>query len=80
MLTLKRITFISFVGDTLTTVQVLKNKQILTASSHLNFDTFSKHSIKALNVCPMIISTCDSGKEEMDVFSESLDDGFEDLF
>ena len=80
MLTLKRTALLSFVGDVLTTVQVLKNKQILTASSHLNFDNFSKHSIKTLNDCPMIISTYDSDKEDMDIFSESLEGGYEDLF
>ena len=80
MLTLKRLAFMSFVGDVLTTIQVLKNKQILTVSSHLNFDNFSKHSIKTLNGYPMIISTCDEGREDMDMFSENLEGGYEDLF
>ena len=80
MLTLKRLALMSFVGDVLTTVQVLKNKQILTTSSHLNFDNFSKHSIKTLNGCPMIITTCDEGKADMYLFSENLDGGYEDLF
>ena len=78
MLNLKRTTLITFVGDSLTTVQVLKNNQILTASSHLNFGVFS--IIKVLNGCPMIITTYDSEREEMDIFSESLEGGYEDLF
>ena len=80
-LTLKRKTFFSFVGDYLTSVQVLKNKQILTAGNHLNFASFGRHNLKIITGCPMVISTIDmSNPQEMDMFSSPMTGGFEDLF
>ena len=80
-LTLTRKTFFSFVGDYLSSVQVLKNKQILTAGSHLNFASFGRHNLKNISGCPMVISTIDiPDKQEMDLFATSMTGGFEDLF
>ena len=80
-LALTRKTLFSFAGDYLTSVQVLKNKQILTAGSHLNFDSFKRHNLKNISGCPMVISTVDMPEQqEMDLFAASMAGGFEDLF
>ena len=79
-LTLTRKIFFSFVGDYLISVQVLKNKQILTTGSHY-FASFGRRNLKNISGCPMVVSKIDiPDNQEMDMFVSSMSGGFEDLF
>ena len=78
-LTLERVCLYSMVGDVLTTVQELKNKQLITASSHLNFSNFGKHDLKTMKNCPMIIEVYEKEEGEIEVFGNAFAGVYEDI-
>ena len=78
-LVLEMVCLYSLVGDLLTTVQELRNKQLITESSHLNFRIFAKHDLKTMKNCPMIIEVYEKEEGEIEVFGNAFAGVYEDI-
>ena len=78
-LILEKVCLYSLVGDVLTTVQELKNKQLLTASSNLNFCNFGKHDLKTMKNCPMIVEIYEKEEGEIEAFGSAFAGVYEDI-